>query len=61
MNCLSHYGRRWQGYPSDTRVHLTFRRRQELSFYREVPAILAELKRRRIHIAVASRTSAPDL
>lgn len=37
------------------------RRGQSLEFYREVPAILAELKRRRIHTAAASRTSAPEL
>ncbi|WVR09302.1 magnesium-dependent phosphatase-1 [Kwoniella sp. DSM 27419] len=45
----------------DVLNQLIDRRRNELSFYREVPSILAELKRRRIHIAAASRTSAPDL
>lgn len=37
------------------------RRGQNLSFYHEVPSILAELKHRRIHVAAASRTSAPEL
>lgn len=37
------------------------RRGQNLSFYCEVPSILAELKHRRIHVAAASRTSAPEL
>ncbi|RSH85715.1 hypothetical protein EHS25_003856 [Saitozyma podzolica] len=37
------------------------RRGQPLSFYPEVPSILSELKQRRIHIAAASRTSAPEL
>jgi magnesium-dependent phosphatase 1 len=32
-----------------------------LEFYAEVPSILSELKRRNIHIAAASRTSAPEL
>lgn len=36
-------------------------RGQDLGFYREVPTILAELRRRKIHIAAASRTSAPEL
>ncbi|KAK4690045.1 magnesium-dependent phosphatase 1, partial [Tremellales sp. Uapishka_1] len=40
---------------------LTDRRGQTLEFYREVPALLNDLKRRRIHIAAASRTSAPEL
>ncbi|WVN87111.1 magnesium-dependent phosphatase-1 [Cryptococcus depauperatus CBS 7841] len=40
---------------------LVDRRGQNLSFYPEVPLVLAELKRRRIHIAAASRTSAPEL
>ncbi|TYJ54697.1 magnesium-dependent phosphatase-1 [Cryptococcus floricola] len=38
-----------------------YRRGQDLSFYREVPSILADLKHRRIHVAAASRTSAPEL
>ncbi|KAJ9107879.1 hypothetical protein QFC19_002622 [Naganishia cerealis] len=33
----------------------------ELAFYREVPDVLAELKKSSIHIAAASRTHAPDL
>ncbi|KAJ9102433.1 hypothetical protein QFC21_002833 [Naganishia friedmannii] len=33
----------------------------ELAFYREVPDVLAELKKSNIHIAAASRTHAPDL
>jgi hypothetical protein len=37
------------------------RRGQDLGFYREVPTILAELRKRKIHIAAASRTSAPEL
>ncbi|KAI9634357.1 magnesium-dependent phosphatase-1 [Dioszegia hungarica] len=37
------------------------RRGQPLEFYAEVPSILSELKRRNIHIAAASRTSAPEL
>ncbi|WRT68743.1 magnesium-dependent phosphatase-1 [Kwoniella shivajii] len=45
----------------DVLNRLVDRRGQDLSFYREVPSILAELKRRRIHIAAASRTSAPEL
>ncbi|WWC90355.1 magnesium-dependent phosphatase-1 [Kwoniella dendrophila CBS 6074] len=45
----------------DVLNQLVDRRGQDLSFYREVPSILAELKRRRIHIAAASRTSAPEL
>ncbi|OWZ60820.1 magnesium-dependent phosphatase-1 [Cryptococcus neoformans] len=40
---------------------LVDRRGQNLSFYCEVPSILAELKHRRIHVAAASRTSAPEL
>ena len=32
-----------------------------LEFYAEVPSILSELKRRKVHIAAASRTSAPEL
>ncbi|KAK1921041.1 magnesium-dependent phosphatase-1 [Papiliotrema laurentii] len=40
---------------------LVDRRGQPIEFYREVPSILAELKRRTIHIAACSRTSAPDL
>ncbi|ODO06977.1 magnesium-dependent phosphatase-1 [Cryptococcus amylolentus CBS 6273] len=40
---------------------LVDRRGQDLSFYREVPSILADLKHRRIHVAAASRTSAPEL
>ncbi|WVO14640.1 magnesium-dependent phosphatase-1 [Cryptococcus depauperatus] len=40
---------------------LVDRRGQNLSFYPEVPLVLAELKRRRIHIAAASRTSAPQI
>ncbi|WWD19376.1 magnesium-dependent phosphatase-1 [Kwoniella shandongensis] len=47
--------------PGDVLNKLVDRRGQDLSFYREVPSILAELKRRRIHIAAASRTSAPEL
>ncbi|WWC93225.1 magnesium-dependent phosphatase-1 [Kwoniella sp. B9012] len=45
----------------DVLNQLVDRRGQDLSFYREVPSILAELKRRRIHVAAASRTSAPEL
>ncbi|KAJ9125802.1 hypothetical protein QFC24_002586 [Naganishia onofrii] len=33
----------------------------ELAFYREVPDVLAELQKSKIHIAAASRTHAPDL
>ncbi|KAJ9114417.1 hypothetical protein QFC20_001560 [Naganishia adeliensis] len=33
----------------------------EIAFYREVPDVLAELKKSNIHIAAASRTHAPDL
>lgn len=40
---------------------LVDRRGQQLSFYCEVPSILAELKHRRIHVAAASRTSSPEL
>ncbi|KAL7422549.1 hypothetical protein Q5752_003197 [Cryptotrichosporon argae] len=40
---------------------LTDRRGQPLAFYPEVPSILAELKQRKIHVAAASRTSAPEL
>ncbi|WVQ95264.1 magnesium-dependent phosphatase-1 [Kwoniella sp. CBS 9459] len=47
--------------PGDVLNRLVDRRGNDLSFYREVPSILAELKRRRIHIAAASRTSAPEL
>ncbi|ORX38182.1 magnesium-dependent phosphatase-1 [Kockovaella imperatae] len=37
------------------------RRGQDFSFYRDVPSILAELKRRSIHVAACSRTSAVEL
>ena len=42
-------------------MELMIRRGQDLGFYREVPTILAELRKRKIHIAAASRTSAPEL
>jgi len=42
-------------------IELIFRRGQDLGFYREIPTILAELRKRKIHIAAASRTSAPEL
>jgi hypothetical protein len=42
-------------------MELIIRRGQDLGFYREVPTILAELRKRKIHIAAASRTSAPEL
>ncbi|ORY32164.1 magnesium-dependent phosphatase-1 [Naematelia encephala] len=45
----------------DEQNHLVDRRGQSLEFYKEVPGILAELKRRRIHIAACSRTSASEL
>nr|XP_019011798.1 magnesium-dependent phosphatase-1 [Kwoniella pini CBS 10737]OCF50579.1 magnesium-dependent phosphatase-1 [Kwoniella pini CBS 10737] len=51
----------WIDRNGDVLNKLVDRRGQNLSFYREVPSILAELKRRRIHIAAASRTSAPEL
>lgn len=47
--------------PSSSEDELMSSRGQDLGFYREVPTILAELRRRKIHIAAASRTSAPEL
>ncbi|GMK57642.1 hypothetical protein CspeluHIS016_0404760 [Cutaneotrichosporon spelunceum] len=41
--------------------HLTDRCGTALSLFPEVPALLAELKVRRIHIAAASRTHTPEL
>ncbi|EAL19525.1 hypothetical protein CNBG4720 [Cryptococcus deneoformans B-3501A] len=51
----------WIDRNGDVVNQLVDRRGQNLSFYHEVPSILAELKHRRIHVAAASRTSAPEL
>ncbi|CAK9784786.1 unnamed protein product [Cutaneotrichosporon oleaginosum] len=40
---------------------LTDRRGSSLCFYPELPALFAELKERRIHVAAASRTHTPEL
>lgn len=42
-------------------THPLHRHGSEIAFYREVPDVLAELKKSNIHIAAASRTHAPDL